>query len=135
MNPIVMTPFDYARLNALLDNLSDRGGIDRHVIEQLDRELERAQIVEDGRLPTDIVTMNSEVVVDDVDTGEQLQLRVVFPSQADIERGWISVLAPVGLAILGAREGDELTWRTPRRQRRLRIRRVLYQPEAEGERL
>lgn len=135
MNEIVMTPFDYARLQALLDTLSDRGGADRHIRDQLDGELARAHIVDETALPRDIVTMNTEVLVDDVDTGEQLHVRVVFPPAADVERGWISVLAPIGLAVLGAREGDELTWTTPRRERRLRIRSVTYQPEAEGDRL
>lgn len=132
MNPIVMTPTDNARLHALLEQLAERDQIDPQSLEQLEEELARARIVDEAELPTDVVTMDTEVVVLDVDTGEEQRLRVVFPHMADVERGYISVLAPMGLAVLGCREGDEVTWRTPGRERRLRIHRVLYQPEAQG---
>lgn len=135
MNPIVMTPFDHARLHALLEQLAERDKIDPQSLEQLEDELARARIVDEDELPTDVVTMNTEVIVLDVDTGEEQRVRVVFPHMANVERGCISVLAPIGLAVLGCREGDELTWRTPRRKRRLRIHRVTYQPEAQGDRI
>lgn len=135
MNPIVMTPFDEARLHALLEHLAEREGVDPQTQEQLEEGLARARVVDEAELPADVVTMNSEAVIVDVETLEELRVRVVFPHMADVERGCISVLAPLGMAMLGSREGDELTWRTPRRERRLRIHRVMYQPEAEGDRL
>lgn len=135
MPTILITPFDYQRLERLINELATRDDLDDTVLQALDDELARAQIVDESRLPPDVVTMNTEVDVVDVDTDERLRVRVVFPDSADIEEGRISVLAPVGLAVLGMREGDELTWQTPRRARRLRIERVLYQPEASGDRL
>lgn len=133
MNPIHITDFDHTRLHALLEHLAARDAIDQETRDQLEDELARARIVNATALPPNVVTMNSEIVVGDLDTGQQLHLRVVFPEMANVERGWISVLAPIGLAVLGSAEGDELTWQTPRRRRRLRIQRVTYQPEANGD--
>lgn len=134
MEPIWMTPHDHARLLRLVEQLDARSPVEDPNLEALEDELARARVVEEADLPADVVTMNSELVVVDVDTREELRVRVVFPSAADIERGRISVLAPVGLAVLGSREGDELKWQTPSRVRRFRIARVTYQPEADGER-
>jgi regulator of nucleoside diphosphate kinase len=133
MEPILMTPHDHDRLSYLAEQLTETTTIHDSEVKVLERELDRADVVEDAELPADVVTMNSELLLVDIDTQEALSLRVVFPRAADIERGWISVLAPVGLAVLGSREGDEITWRTPRRVRRFRIERVTYQPEANGD--
>ena len=76
--------------------------------------------------------MNSKVELFDLDTEERLCVTVVFPGIADVESGRISALAPMGLALLGCREADEVEWPTPSRTRRLRIERIVYQPEASG---
>lgn len=130
-----MTPYDHGRLLRLVETLDATSAAADPNLEALEDELARARVIDESDLPPDVVTMNSEVVVVDVDTREELRVRVVFPSAADIERGRISVLAPVGLAVLGSREGDELKWQTPSRIRRFRIERVTYQPEANGDRI
>jgi regulator of nucleoside diphosphate kinase len=77
--------------------------------------------------------MNSQVLLCDIDTLETMTYTLVFPKDADIDSGSISVLAPVGTAILGYRQGDIVEWPVPAGIRRLRIEKVLYQPEAAGD--
>lgn len=134
MTSIILTEFDRSRLEILLDNISARGEIDLSM-RALEDELAHARDVEESQLPADVVTMNSEMRIVDVDTGEELRLRLVFPEFADVESGRISVLAPIGLAMLGSREGDVVEWPTPGRVRRIWIERVIYQPEAAGDRI
>ena len=80
-----------------------------------------------------MVTMNSEVAVRDMDSDEEMTFAVVFPSDADVNRQRISILAPMGTAVLGYRVGDTFSWNVPGRTRRLKIERVLFQPEAAGQ--
>jgi regulator of nucleoside diphosphate kinase len=88
--------------------------------------------VDSRHVPADVVTMNSEAIVRDLSTGETETLRVVFPGSAAPRKGAISVLAPLGLALLGTRAGDEIDWEMPGGARRLRVESVTYQPEAAG---
>ncbi|WP_437685714.1 nucleoside diphosphate kinase regulator [Sorangium sp. So ce176] len=131
-NPIILTEFDRDRLARLLEALRARPGGDTPELEALETELERADVVKPGDIPPSVVTMNSKVELVDLDTEERLCVTVVFPGAADVKSGKISVLAPMGLALLGCREADEVDWPTPSRTRRLRVERVIYQPEASG---
>lgn len=102
--------------------------------EQLERELLRARIVAREDVPADIVTMNSRVVFEDEGTGEQREVTLVYPGSADIDAGRISVLTPVGSALLGLRIGQAIDWELPGgARRRYRVAAVPYQPEAAGE--
>ena len=76
--------------------------------------------------------MNSELALRDLDTGEEMVFRLVFPSEANADQHRISVLAPLGTAVLGYRAGEAIEWVVPGRTRRVRIESVLYQPEAAG---
>jgi regulator of nucleoside diphosphate kinase len=76
--------------------------------------------------------MNSEVQATFLDTDQSIVLTLVFPAEAAPAQGRVSVLAPVGLALLGARLGDEVTWPTPGGPRRFRVDQIRYQPEAQG---
>jgi regulator of nucleoside diphosphate kinase len=71
--------------------------------------------------------------VRDLDSGKVITFTLVFPSDADVEQDKISVLAPLGTAVLGYRLGDTFEWRMPGRVRRLKLEQVLYQPEAAGD--
>ena len=130
-HPLTMTEFDLRRLDALFERLR------LHLkppptLTLLERELERAVVVKPDEIPATVVTMNSEVEVTNLDTGERRSLTVVFPALAGIEAGRVSVLAPLGTALLGSRQGAEVTWQTPGGARQLRVDRVVYQPEAAG---
>jgi regulator of nucleoside diphosphate kinase len=129
---IVITDFDRRRLLGLLELLRTREGVNEDTLDALEIELERAEVVRPEEVPPDVVTMNSQVELEDLDTHENLCITVVFPGSADAGQRRISVLAPIGLALLGCREGDEVAWPTPSRTRRLRVGRIVYQPEAAG---
>jgi regulator of nucleoside diphosphate kinase len=131
MGSIAITQFDFDRLEKLVDRLRTRGSLPA-VARALEEELDRADIVDPRQVPADVVTMNSQATVRDLGTGEVEKLRLVFPGAAAPRKGAISVLAPLGLALLGTRTGDEVTWEMPDGPRRLRIESVTYQPEAAG---
>ena len=126
--PIYLTPEDMDRLLHLVDAYPGKR------FEQLERELVRAHVVARKEIPADTVTMNSRVVFEDESTGEQREVTLVYPGSADIDAGKISVLTPVGSALLGLRVGQSIDWELPGRgKRRYRIAAVPYQPEAAGE--
>ena len=77
--------------------------------------------------------MRSKVRLRDVNTGEGMVYTLVFPAEANFEEGKISVLAPVGTAMLGYRVGSRIEWQVPSGLRRLKVEEILYQPEAAGD--
>jgi regulator of nucleoside diphosphate kinase len=134
MNPcdIYITTFDFARLKELLQVgiiLKER---DRDHLESLRQELDRAHVVIPTAIPHNLVTMNSRVRLQDMETDEENIYTLVFPSDADIDQNKISILAPIGTAILGYRAGDRVDWLVPAGKRKVRIQDILYQPEAAG---
>jgi regulator of nucleoside diphosphate kinase len=135
MNPrrIHITEFDRTRLEELIALAEQRGDQDRKDLHALAGELARAKVVPSNQVPRDVVTMNSKVVLRDTDSGEAMTYRLVFPKDADVDSGAISVMAPVGMAILGYAVGDVVEWPVPSGVRRLSIEQVLYQPEAAGD--
>jgi regulator of nucleoside diphosphate kinase len=126
-----MTVFDLQRLDALFERIRSQVKPPA-TLTALERETERAVVVKPEAVPPSVVTMNSEVEILDLDTKERRCVTLVFPSMAAIEGGRVSVLAPLGTALLGSCEGTPIEWMTPRGLRRLRIERVVYQPEAAG---
>jgi regulator of nucleoside diphosphate kinase len=129
---IILTKSDFQRLEALLSSDFTQAIGPSEYLEGLAGELSRAEIMEPERVPRNVVTMNSTVKLRDCDTNELESYTLVFPEQADIANNKLSVLAPVGTAILGQRVGDSLRWRTPGGWRRVKVERVLYQPERAG---
>jgi len=127
---LFITASDYAQLERLVETA--RRGAQAVYVQALEEELLRARILPEAEIPRDVVTMHSRVLLADLQTGEELECTLVFPHQADSSRQRISVLAPIGTAILGYRAGDTFTWQVPRGPRRMQIRRVLSQPEATG---
>jgi regulator of nucleoside diphosphate kinase len=130
---IYITEFDKARLEELMAVAEEFGGEDRKDLEALAGELDQAEIVSASEIPSDVVTMNSKVVVRDVITSETKTYVLVFPKNANIEAGAISVLAPIGTAILGYAKGDIVEWAVPSGVRRIQIEDIIYQPEAAGD--
>lgn len=129
---IFITAFDKERLDNLVAAARKADGRTRSHLEDLALELSRAAIVEAGQIPANIVTMNSKVIIEDRESSEKETYTLVFPNEADIESGAISVLAPIGTAILGYKEGSDVDWPVPSGKRKIRIEKVIYQPEASG---
>jgi regulator of nucleoside diphosphate kinase len=129
---IIITDIDHERLEDLLASefATVIGPFD--YLDDLRAELDRAEIVSPQDVPRNVVTMNSTVVLRDMDTKEKETYTLVFPDSADIAHDRLSVLAPVGTAILGQHVGDTIRWRVPQGLRRLKVEKVVYQPEREG---
>lgn len=131
-NSIYITEFDHYRLERLVEVWKKRYEMDSENLELLEDELSRAEIVRPEEVPADVVTMNSKVTLADLDSGELTEVAVVFPGMASAAAGRISVLAPVGTALLGCHAGETVELPAPGRRRRFRIERVAFQPEAAG---
>jgi regulator of nucleoside diphosphate kinase len=130
---IYITEFDMKRLRALIEDAkrSDRRG--NECLESLEAELTRGRLVAPTDVPADVITMNSRVRLVDLDTNEEMVYTLVFPNEANIAQSKISVLAPIGTAMLGYRVGDTFTWQVPDGIRRLQVKEIFYQPEAAGD--
>jgi regulator of nucleoside diphosphate kinase len=127
---IFITEPDYDKLRRLIAGRR-ASGADTDYLNELEQELERAEVLDDTQeVPPDVVTMNSEVRLMDIDSGEVKVYKLVFPSQSARVANGLSILAPIGTAILGYRVGSVIEWQVPKGVRRLKVLDVLFQPEA-----
>jgi regulator of nucleoside diphosphate kinase len=131
---IYITKLDYERLTKLIEVAREReGDANREYLNRLEEELERAEVLEQKDIPPDVITMRSTVSLKDLNTGEEMIYWLAFPTEANYDEGKISILAPVGTAMLGYRRGDVIEWKVPSGVRRLKVEKVLYQPESKGD--
>jgi len=131
---IYVTEFDFKRLNKLIEMLENEPeGLDAKYLEELDDELHRAKVVAPTSIPADIVTMNSKIRLTDLDSGKEVTYQLVFPGDADAGQNKISILAPIGTALIGFKVGDTVEWGAPAGVKRMKIEEILYQPEAAGD--
>lgn len=131
MNPIYVTEKDFQRLHNLVQVQRQVSGA--HTVEALSRELKRAKVVASEEIPEDVVTMNSLVKLKELKSGAEMELTVVYPKDADVSKFKISVLAPVGTAILGCKVGDQVERPDLKKTVVYEVKEVLYQPEAAGD--
>jgi len=131
---IYISEFDLKRLKELIKVAEEFG--DKRVVrylEELDEELDRAEAMKPQEIRDDVITMNSTFRLRDVDTDEEAVYTVVFPGDADSARGKISILAPIGTAVLGYKIGDMIEWEVPAGRKRFKVEQIVYQPEAAGD--
>lgn len=122
--PIVMTHADHARLSSLLDRMPRA---DLQHFQDLRRELVRAERVAADDVPSDVITMGSTADLRELDTDDLWTFTLCYPEDADIRENRISILSPVGTAIIGCRVGDVVDWPVPSGTVRIRIERVVEQ--------
>lgn len=123
-----LTELDHVRLTGLLRRAPAATG------SPLDDWLDGADLVPSREVAPDVVTMYSQVLLADALTGARRTLTLVYPADAEPEAGFVSVLSPVGAALLGRRVGTSATWVTPDgRRHAAEIVAVLFQPEASGD--
>lgn len=121
----VLTELDHVRLSKLLDAKSHNN---------LEALLDNAELVQSRDVPADIVTMHSQVTIVDTRTGHRDQMTLCYPREADPAKGFLSVLSPVGMSLIGLRLGATATWRTPGGEEgSAKVAEILYQPKASGE--
>lgn len=125
---LLVTDQDYERLVLLLQNTNSPTAA------ALEEELGRATLVPQKEIPKDVVTMNSTVAFIALETGKESEITLVYPKDADVTKSCISVLAPVGVALLGLRVGQAIKWPMPNGDlRQLQVTGIKYQPEASGD--
>lgn len=130
-NRIVITTTDWDRLSEMLT----RNGIRvrwRLFADTLQRAIAQARLVEPSCVPEDVVTMYSTVRIKDLDAGRVEIYTLVYPAESDLSAGRLSVLAPLGTALLGASAGDIVHVANASGPRALLVEEIIYQPEAEG---
>lgn len=129
---ITISAFDRKRLLALIDGY-EAEELDRGSLADLREEIDGARVVEPAEVPPDVVTMNTRLRLTDTDTGVSRVVTVVFPGAADVDEGRISILAPLGTALLGYAVGDVIEWQLPGGLAHFHIEAIEYQPEAAGD--
>lgn len=129
---ISVTKVDYSRLNALILQKLDTNSNSIRELNHLNIEIKRAQKVDSKKISPDIITMDSQVQVTFLSNSQSKVVRLVYPEKASLKDGQISVLSPLGCALLGYRKGDIVSFNTPGGLQTVRIDKILFQPEAHG---
>jgi regulator of nucleoside diphosphate kinase len=129
--PLILTEPDVERLTVLHRFVRTRA--EGEHLRDLEATVTDAQVLQPEGIPPDVVTMNSRVLVRDLETGETAEYTLVFPSSADARHRRISVLGALGSKLLGRRPGDIFEYVSSAGPERCRLERVLYQPEAAGD--
>ncbi len=129
---IFVTQKDKEKLEIILEQALFTHREDKKHLVKLKQELARAHVVAPEQIPRDIITMNSIVSIKDLDTGEEEVYELGYSGHVADTKNRISIFAPIGMALLGYRAGDEIEWEVPAGIRRIKIIKVLYQPEASG---
>lgn len=132
MSLICVTSSNQRRLLDFLAKASTQWTRDRDSLRGLEAELNRAQIVSPQEAPPDLVTMHSKARILDLQDQEEMVFTLAFPEEASVDEGKLSILSPLGTAVLGYRAGDTFTWEVPEGPRQFKILEVVYQPEAHG---
>lgn len=127
MVKIYITQFDYDRLKKLLNKRRPHDANDKALL----AELEKGEIIDPKKVPSDVITMNSQVNFKD-EYGDDWNYWLVFPDDAELAKNKISILSPIGCALLGYRKGDTVTIPTPKGRRQLTVKEIVHQPEREG---
>lgn len=126
---LVLTRDDHRLLTSFLNGMWGKTAFDRKNAEDLKAELKNAKIVSKDDCPSDVVRLNSKVTIKAEDKNEVMQLMVVTPDKANIKEKKISVLAPIGTALIGFREGQKVKWQVPAGNKTFTILEVINQVE------
>jgi len=130
---LYITDNDMKRLRELIAAAREFRKEKEDYLLELEKELDKGKIVSSQEIRPDVITMNSEVYLRDLNTREEIVYRLVFPEHADANLGRISVLAPIGTALLGYKVGDVIEWKVPAGVTKLKVEKILYQPESAGD--
>lgn len=128
---IIVNSRDFTKLTQIINDTHAHGG--NQYLKNLAAELSNAILLDPENIPPDVITMNSKVEFTDVSESGKFVYAIVYPEDADTENGRLSVLAPIGTALLGYRAGDTVTWKVPAGIKKFQIEKILYQPEANGD--
>jgi regulator of nucleoside diphosphate kinase len=129
---IYITQHDLQRLKKLLNDLSKENHHKGFSVQELKDEMNRALVVLPKEVPENVITMNSRVLMRDVESGNDMTLWLVFPDKMDAVKNPVSILSPLGTAMIGYKVGDVFTWESPTGKKQIEVLDILYQPERVG---
>jgi len=129
---IYITQHDLQRLKKLLNYLSTESNHQDFSVQELKDEMNRALVVSPKEVPENVITMNSRVLMRDVESGNDMTLWLVFPDKVDAVKNPVSILSPLGTAMIGYKVGDVFTWESPTGKKQIEVLDILYQPERVG---
>ncbi len=127
---IYITDNDMKRLK---ESIIEADNKDKKYLRELEDELDKGEVVNSRDIPDNIITMNSKVRLRDINTQKEMIYWLVFPDDSNTDQGKISILAPIGTALLGYKVGDIIEWKVPAGLTKLKVEEILYQPEAAGD--
>jgi regulator of nucleoside diphosphate kinase len=131
-NEVVVTNYDYSMLNSMILELLDTSNADIFDLNRLNMEIKQARLIDPKMISPDYVTMNSIVKVTFPETGISRTFKIVYPQYAEIRESKISVLSPLGCALLGYKKGEKIVFTAAGTTRTVIIDEILFQPEANG---
>jgi regulator of nucleoside diphosphate kinase len=128
INKLVLLKEDYKLLISYLNGVYGKASFDRRNAEKLTAELKKAKLVDKDAFPLDVVRLNSTVRIKTKGKDEIMELVLVTPDKADIKKRKISVMAPIGTALIGFRQGQEVKWQVPAGIKTFTIIKVINTP-------
>ncbi|HET6528563.1 MAG TPA: nucleoside diphosphate kinase regulator [Balneolaceae bacterium] len=133
MTKIILSELDFARIQKSIKEAEQSKSISKSEAESLSKELSDAKIVAPKEIPNDVVTMNSKVTITFLKNKKQIELNIVYPSEADSSKNKISIFSPIAAALIGNKIGDTIDWIVPSGPTNIRIDEISYQPESAGD--
>ncbi len=126
-NGLVLCKDDYEIILSYLHGSQNKSAFDRQNAEELQAELKKATLVDKDNFPQDVVRLNSKVKIAEGNKGNVMELVLVTPDKANIREGKISVMAPIGTALIGFRQGQKVKWQVPAGKKTFTIMEVINQ--------
>lgn len=133
MSKLIVNRLDYARIKKCINDAKQFNSINNQETDKLINELNSAKIIEPQTIPSNVVTMNSIVKLNFLNSNKRVQFQIVYPKQANFKGHKISIFSPIATALIGYQIGDHIEWVVPAGLTKLRIDEIVYQPEAAGE--
>lgn len=133
MSTLIINRLDYARIKKSISDAKQFKSLSNVEAEKLITELDSAKIVEPTDIPSDVVTMNSIVKLSFLNNDKQVEFQIVYPNQANLKESKISIFSPIATALIGYKVKDEIEWVVPAGLTKIRIDKIVYQPEAAGD--
>lgn len=132
MKNIIISTLDAERIRQRAMAIRATSGYSNELKSLLD-DLNNATIVDPQDMPADVLTMNSVVKLKYLNNGRTMQLKIVYPEEADVKNQKVSIFAPIAAALLGYKKGDIVSWTVNNMPVRVKIEDIVYQPESVGE--
>lgn len=123
--PVILLKDDYDILNGYVKNLQGMQVNEKENFRKLYQELKKAEVVNAENFPDDVVRLDSTVVIKDMQTKRDMTITIVLPQKADIKQRKVSVLAPIGTALIGFRKGQQVSWEVPSGKKDFKIMEVI----------